>query len=65
MFLKEDLLNPDVHVDASDCDRNKRGSTEEHKNAARRPRALEEAEQEEKEEEEDEEAGEMRQFWDP
>ncbi|XP_073903269.1 integrin alpha-E isoform X1 [Castor canadensis] len=53
----EDLLNPDVHVDASDCDRNKRGSTEEHKNAARRPRALEEAEQEEKEEEEDEEAG--------
>ncbi|XP_008567264.1 PREDICTED: integrin alpha-E [Galeopterus variegatus] len=56
----ESLLDPDSHVDAGDCYRNKKSSTGEDKNTARQRRDVVE---EEEEEEEEEEAGEKRQIW--
>ncbi|XP_036307688.1 integrin alpha-E [Pipistrellus kuhlii] len=50
----ENLLNPEAHVDAGDCYRNKKGSPE---NTARQRRALEAKEEEEVEVEEEEGAG--------
>lgn len=44
----ENLLDPEAHVDAGDCYRSKKGSTE---NAARRRRALKPGDEEEEEEE--------------
>ncbi|KAK1331509.1 hypothetical protein QTO34_009466 [Cnephaeus nilssonii] len=48
----ENLLDPEAHVDAGDCYRNKKGSPE---NTARQRRALKAKEEEEVEEEEEEE----------
>ncbi|XP_064127645.1 integrin alpha-E isoform X2 [Loxodonta africana] len=45
----ENLLDPDVHVDAGDCYRNKKSSIEGNENSARWRRALEEVEEEEEE----------------
>lgn len=55
-FFKENLLDPEAHVEAGECYRNKKGSTE---NTARRRRALN---VEEEAEEEEEEAGKKRQI---
>lgn len=55
-FNVENLLDPEAHMEAGDCYRNKKGSTE---NTARRRRALN---VEEEEEEEEEETGEKRQI---
>ncbi|XP_019599350.2 integrin alpha-E isoform X1 [Rhinolophus sinicus] len=48
-FNVENLLDPEAHMEAGDCYRNKKGSTE---NTARRRRALNVEEEEEEEEEE-------------
>lgn len=58
--FKENLLDPEAHVDAGDCYRNKKGRPE---NTARQRRALEAKEEEEVEVEEEEGAGEKRQIW--
>ncbi|XP_008058937.1 integrin alpha-E [Carlito syrichta] len=55
-FDLENLLDPDAHVDAGDCYRNKEGSMGQNKNTARWRRALEKTEEEEEEEGEEEDA---------
>lgn len=56
-LFKENFLDPEVHVDAGDCYRNKKDSPE---NTARQRRALKAKEEEE---EEEKGAGEKRQIW--
>ncbi|XP_021093790.1 integrin alpha-E isoform X2 [Heterocephalus glaber] len=46
-FDLENLLAPDAYVDAGNCNRNRRGSTGQEENGARKSRALEEEEEEE------------------
>ncbi|KFO20368.1 Integrin alpha-E, partial [Fukomys damarensis] len=50
-FDLENLLAPDVYVNAGDCNRNRRGIMGQEKNRARKPRTLDQMEEEEEEEE--------------